>query len=207
MFDGSSIAGKRFRAARSLSTDEPARPTGEPTRLLYGHLKPKKRPPRGTIFGRAAPPNRHADALDVRRKLDSGKTLPRGAVSEYRRAGSSNRRADSFAIWIFETEKHPPRGTIFGRAAPPNRHADALDDRRKLDGGKTLPRGAVFEYRRAGSSNRRADSFAIWAFETEKAPSARHNLRARRPSESARRRVGRSMEARWRENASARRSF
>ena len=41
MFDGSSMAGKRFRAARSLSTDEPARPTGEPTRLLYGHLKPK----------------------------------------------------------------------------------------------------------------------------------------------------------------------
>ena len=41
MFDGSSMAGKRFRAARSLSTDEPARPTGEPTRLLYGYLKPK----------------------------------------------------------------------------------------------------------------------------------------------------------------------
>ena len=201
------MAGKRFRAARSLSTDEPARPTGEPTRLLYGHLKPKKRPPRGTISGHAAPPNRHADALDVRRKLDGGKALPRGAVSEYRRAGSSNRRADSFAIWIFETEKHPPRGTISGHAAPPNRHADALDDRRKLDGGKTLPRGAVSEYRRAGSSNRRADSFAVWTFETEKAPSARHNLRARRPSESARRRVGCSTEARRRENASARRSF
>ena len=158
MFDESSTAGKRFRAARSLSTDEPARPTGEPTRLLYGYLKPKKRPPRGTISGRAAPPNRHADALDDRWKLDGGKTLPRGAVSEYRRAGSSNRRADSFAIWAFETEKHPPRGTISGHAAPPNRHADALDDRRKLDGGKTLPRGAAFEYARAGNPHRKLDA-------------------------------------------------
>ena len=95
MIDGSSTAGKRFRAAQSLSTDEPARPTGEPTRLLYGHLKPKKRPPRGTISGRAAPPNRHADALDVRRKLDGGKTLPRGAVSEYRRAGNPHRKLDA----------------------------------------------------------------------------------------------------------------
>ena len=158
MIDGSSMAGKRFRAARSLSTDEPSRPTGEPTRLLYGYLKPKNTLRAAQFPG--APPLRIG--TPTRWTIDGSST----AGKRFRAARSLSTDEPArptgeptrLLYGYLKPKKRPPRGTISGRAAPPNRHADALDDRWKLDGGKTLPRGAAFEYARAGNPHRKLDA-------------------------------------------------